>query len=54
MRYGADMSLRNTHKDTPGMVAQDNNVSIKSLKPYIGFFVLINRPKGVILFLKEL
>ncbi|XP_033641533.1 ankycorbin-like isoform X1 [Asterias rubens] len=25
MRYGADMSLRNTHKDTPGMVAQDNN-----------------------------
>ncbi len=25
MRYGADMSLRNTHKDTPVMVAQDNN-----------------------------
>ncbi|XP_038066105.1 ankycorbin-like [Patiria miniata] len=27
MRYGADMSLRNTHKDTPGMVATDNNMT---------------------------
>ncbi|XP_022101295.1 nuclear factor NF-kappa-B p100 subunit-like isoform X2 [Acanthaster planci] len=27
MRYGADMSLRNTHKDTPGMVATDGSMS---------------------------